>query len=200
MNHLISFVLIIMAMAGFASNNTPTSGIAQTSMPTVSQASADEFDDLVDAAELLSHFKAFVNSDWEIEGSEFAQFLINQGYKGPKEYAFEESRSAETVWYKNCTLKKNVPRPQTFAKGTTSIVSLEMTMGGGLTLYLTVFNDKAANQIKRQVKQLNLKVSERYDSPDAPDVCIFYDHTNKCWTMYCNQFCDFISGDEDNQF
>lgn len=160
------------------------------------QVDVDELDDLVDAANLLIYFKAYVNGYSEItEDSEFGDFLW--GYEGPKEYAFEETRSAETVWYRNCTLKKSSPLPQTYAKGTTSIVSLEASMGGGMTVYLSVFNEKAASQIKRQLQRLDIKVSDNYDDPEA-DVNLVYDKSSKRWVMSCNSFAEFITRDAEN--
>lgn len=195
MKHLIFTVTLLLSCfpCAFSSN---TSGTAQ-STASGTQADVDELKDVVDAANLLIYFKAYMNSSEVIEDSNFGSFLTITDYKGPKEYAFEETRSAETVWYKNCTLKRNSPLPQTYAKGTTSIVSLESSMGGGMTVYLSVFNEKAANQVKRQLQRLDVKVSDNYDDPEA-DVYFVYDQSSKRWVMSCNSFSEFITRDAEN--
>ena len=195
MKQLIFTIALLLSCFPNATSST-ANGLAQASATGNPQADVDELKDVVDAANLLIFFKAFVNSEEMKEDSEFGGFLGIQEYHGPKEYAFQETRSAETVWYKNCTLKRNSPLPQTYAKGTTSIVSLESTMGGGWTVNLSVFNENAANQVKRQVKRLDVKVSDNYDN--EADVYIVYDASNKCWTMSCNQFSEFITRDEEN--
>lgn len=194
MKHLIFTIAMVFSCFPCAIGNN-TSGTAQATA-SGTQADVDELDDVVDAANLLIYFKAYVNGYSEItEESEFGDFLW--GYEGPKDYAFEETRSAETVWYRNCTLKKNSPLPQTYAKGTTSIVSLEASMGGGLTVYLSVFNKIAASQIKRQLERLDVKVSDNYDDPEA-DVNLVYDQSSKRWVMSCNSFAEFITRDAEN--
>lgn len=157
----------------------------------VTTTDAQELDDLIDAADLLESFKSFLNDDQVMEDSDFSKYLPN--YNGVKEYAFEESRSAVTVWWRNCTMRSDLPMPKTYGTGTTSIVRLWTTMGGGMTIELTVFNQNAVNQIKRQLKRLNVTVST--DSNEFADVLIDYDSQFKCWTMSCNQFCSFISGE-----
>ena len=195
MKHIVFFVLMIMATASFASNSNISSSVAQASTTANTQADVDELKDVVDAANLLIYFKAYMNSSEVMEDSNFGSFLTD--YEGPKEYAFEETRSAETVWYKNCTLKRNSPLPQTYAKGTTSIVSLESSMGGCMTVYLSVFNEKAANQVKRQLQRLDVKVSDNFDDPQA-DVYFVYDQSSKRWVMSCNSFSEFITRDAEN--
>ncbi len=194
MKHLIfTIALLLSCFSGAFSSNA--SGTAQATSAT--QADVDELKDVVDAANLLIYFKAYMNSSEVIEDSNFGSFLTIIDYQGPKEYAFQETRSAETVWYKNCTLKRNSPLPQTYAKGTTSSVSLESSMGGGMTVYLSVFNEKAAHQVKRQLQRLDVKVSENYDDPEA-DVYFVYDQSSKRWVMSCNSFSDFITRDAEN--
>lgn len=194
MKHLIfTIALLLSCFPSALSSNA--SGTAQATSAT--QADVDELKDVVDAANLLIYFKAYMNSSEVIEDSNFGSFLTIIDYQGPKEYAFQETRSAETVWYKNCTLKRNSPLPQTYAKGTTSIVSLESSMGGGMTVYLSVFNEKAAHQVKCQLQRLDVKVSENYDDPEA-DVYFVYDQSSKRWVMSCNSFSDFITRDAEN--
>jgi len=190
---IITIALLLSCFSGAFSSNA--SGTAQATSAT--QADVDELKDVVDAANLLIYFKAYMNSSEVIEDSNFGSFLTIIDYQGPKEYAFQETRSAETVWYKNCTLKRNSPLPQTYAKGTTSIVSLESSMGGGMTVYLSVFNEKAAHQVKCQLQRLDVKVSENYDDPEA-DVYFVYDQSSKRWVMSCNSFSEFITRDAEN--
>ena len=144
---------------------------------------APAVDNFIALEKVIDGFKTYCEN---YDDAAFGNILKASGYKGPATYANEASRSSETAWYKNCTLKSDVAAPQTFGAGTTCIVSIYETVGGGgPQLLVAVFNTNAASFLKEKMAGMNVSVEETEGTgfTYSSKAELLHNPASKSWTL-----------------